>query len=148
MSPGPEEACTDQSLHAQMAAGFELFTRGDIATMLASLHPEVEWEEAADVAFIGLDGVYHGHDGFLRWVADVMDVWTELQTDVVDVIEGRTGLVIETALKGRGRASGIEVTQTMYNVLNFRDGLIVRRRLFLDRDAACQAVEAGGQASG
>jgi ketosteroid isomerase-like protein len=125
-----------------MAAGFEAFTRGDIQTMLANLDPEVEWEETAEVAFIGLDRVYRGHDGFLRWVQDVMEVWGELETRVGDVMEGRTGLVIETILRGRGQKSGIEVEQTMYNVLSFRDGLIVRRQLFLDRAAALEAVNA------
>ncbi|MDQ2939117.1 MAG: nuclear transport factor 2 family protein [Actinomycetota bacterium] len=119
--------------------GFEAFNRGDMDTLLAGVHPEVIWEENTP-AFTGLDRVYRGHEGFKQWVADVLEAWEDLRSENNEFIDAGDHVIVVAHFQGRGRASGVQVEGDFHNVLEIRDGMIVHRRLFTDREDALEAA--------
>jgi ketosteroid isomerase-like protein len=46
-------------------AAYDAWNKGDLESVLDRLHPDVEWEQNAQV-YQGLDPVYHGHERFDR----------------------------------------------------------------------------------
>jgi ketosteroid isomerase-like protein len=50
-------------------------------------------------------------------------------------------VLTRTAFRGRGGGSGVPVDQTVFHLIEFEDGLVVRGRAWFDR---AQAFEAAG----
>jgi ketosteroid isomerase-like protein len=90
-------------------------------------------------------GSYHGHEGFLTWIAQWLDAWDEFRIELVDVeaIDDEH-VVVDVNQHGRGRGSGLEVTQRgLAYLVRVRHGRIKRLFLYPDRAAALAAVVDG-----
>ena len=124
-------------------AGFEAFNRGDGDAVLALLHPDVEVHSSGSV---GERGTYRGHDGYRQWVGVWLEAWEEFRIDL-DRIEpiDDSNVLVHVTQHGRGRGSGLEVTQTVTYLFTERDGLATRLHIYADRDEAIAAtgLEAG-----
>jgi ketosteroid isomerase-like protein len=115
-------------------AGYEDFYRGDFAALLEKVDPDVVTERLPPLPD---PGVYHGHEGMLKALAD----WTEDFEDfdmraeeVTDVGGGR--LVVRIRQRARGRGSGAEVEGEFWFVHENADGRLVRLDMFAGRDQA------------
>jgi ketosteroid isomerase-like protein len=119
--------------------GIAAFNSGDIEGMLAPIHPEVEFQPLRAV----LEGsVYHGHDGFRRWLEDMADDWEEFGLDVTGVSElGRNCVLVEACVHARGRTSGVELDSTGAWLCELRDGLIGRLHFYRDVETARAAAQ-------
>jgi len=99
--------------------------------------PEVEWVEDPSRADAQ---VHRGHEGvrasFEEWLAGFEDYQFELE-EVIDC--GDQVLAVATE-RGRGAASGAEVSSRNHMVLTLRDGKLLRYREFYDERAARQAA--------
>jgi ketosteroid isomerase-like protein len=122
--------------------GVVAFNAGDIDGMLAPMHPEVEFQPLRAV----LEGtVYHGHDGFRRWVEDMAEDWQRFDLHVIEVSEvGERCVLVEGRVHARGRASGVELDATGAWLCELRDGLIGRLRFYRDVDTALAAARGDG----
>jgi ketosteroid isomerase-like protein len=118
---------------------FDAWNRGDVQTALDYIHPDVEWEENPEV-YPGLDRIYRGHDGFLKRQRDAFDMWEWFKAEPQEVIDEGEHVVVVLRLRAKGRHSGIEVAMTVYDCFTFRDGKVVRHRLFGSRAEAFKAV--------
>ena len=124
-----------------IARGVAAFNAGDIEGMLAPIHPEVEFQPLRGV----LEGtVYHGHQGFRRWLEGMAEDWDEFHLDVIDVTEVASNWVlVQGRVRARGRASGVELDATGAWLCQLRDGLIGRLRFYRDVETALEAARAG-----
>jgi ketosteroid isomerase-like protein len=120
-------------------AAYDAWNKGDLESVLDRLHPNVEWEENAQV-FPLLDPVYHGHEGFLKRQRDAFDAWEWFAVEDQELIDADDHIVVPLHLTAKGRHSGIEVEMTVCDVLTFRDGKVVRHRLCANRADALKAV--------
>jgi ketosteroid isomerase-like protein len=103
------------------------FSRADWAD------PEIEFVITGgpdDTAWTGLAGVARG---FRAW----LDTWEDYQTEVEEfrALDDDRVLVFGR-LSGRGKTSGVEVEMRFVNVVDIRDGKVVRVCLYGDRDRA------------
>jgi ketosteroid isomerase-like protein len=99
--------------------------------------------EVGAAAELPNSGTYHGHKGFLRWIAQWLDAWDEFRIELLEVeaIDDHHVLV-EVNQHGRGRSSGLEVTQQgLAYLVRLRDGMVVRLFLYPDRAAALRAAD-------
>jgi ketosteroid isomerase-like protein len=121
-----------------IAQGVEAFNSGDIDGMLAPIHPDVEFQPLRAV----LEGsVYHGHEGFRRWLEDMAEDWQQFDLHVIDVSEiSSNSVLVHGRVHARGRASGVELDATAAWLCELRDGLIGRLRFYGDVEAARQAA--------
>jgi ketosteroid isomerase-like protein len=121
-----------------IAQGVAAFNAGDIDGMLAPMHPDVEFQPLRAV----LEGtVYHGHEGFRRWLEDMAEDWEQFDLDVIEVSEiGTKCLLVYGRVNARGRASGVELVATAAWLCELRDGLIGRLRFYRDVEAALEAA--------
>ena len=124
---------------ARMA--FEAWNRRDLQSVLDLFHPDVVWEENVQV-FPGMDRIYRGHEGFLKWDRDAFsEVWESIAVEPLEFIDAGDHVVALLRLSGKGQGSGVDVELAIYNVLTFRDGKVAWRRLYTDR---AEALEAAG----
>jgi ketosteroid isomerase-like protein len=120
--------------------GFESFNRGDIEAVVEFLHPEVEVHASEDV---GESGTYHGRDGFLEWNRIWMDAWDEFKVELEEIEElDEENILVHVVQSGRGRESGLEVSQRVTYLFTLRDGYAARLHLYGDRDSAVAAARA------
>ena len=124
---------------ARMA--FEAWNRRDLQSVLDLFHPDVVWEENVQV-FPGMDRIYRGHEGFLKWDRDAFsEVWESIAVEPLEFIDAGDHVVALLRLSGKGQGSGVDVELAIYNVLTFSDAKVAWRRLYTDR---AEALEAAG----
>jgi ketosteroid isomerase-like protein len=122
-------------LEGLVRRAFQAYDRGDLQTVLATLDDDVEVYSHPDT---GNTGTYHGHKGFLQWVALWLDAWEEFRIEVreVKVLDDVHVLAVMDQF-GRGRGSGIPVEQRgVAYLFTVRDGRTTFMGLYLNRDTA------------
>ena len=109
----------------------------DIDAYLACCTEDIElWTPVAAVA-----GVYEGRDGIERFFADMEDAGPDFRIDIerVEAIGGDQVLFF-TRVTSTGRASRIPTVADYANIYDLDAGKIRRVRVFVDRQAALEAV--------
>jgi ketosteroid isomerase-like protein len=125
---------------AVLRKGYAAVNRGDIDGLLDCVHSDVEFTSLIAEA----EGeVFDGHDGVQRWWEQVVNPLGGLHGEIEAVRDlGNDTLLAEVA--GTYRPSGVEVHQTVWNVVRFRDGKATGWEFFRTEE---EALEATGQPS-
>jgi ketosteroid isomerase-like protein len=118
--------------------------RGDVDGFLAEVHPEGEYIAAIQQAMEGADGVIRGHEGLRRWLSDLHDLYEEFDTEILEVRDAGSQVVISFVVQGRGRGSGVTLEQPLAQVVTLRDGKAVQVRDYFSAEEAFDAVELSG----
>jgi ketosteroid isomerase-like protein len=134
MSTGPGES-SDARVIREL---YEAFNRGDYEAATAMLHDEVELHQ--DVAIVDAD-TYVGREEFVRGLSR----WTAgfergFKYEVEELIAAGEGVFMRLLMRGRGRTSGVDVEQPIFNVWEVRDGKPFRCRVFFSEDEARRAA--------
>jgi ketosteroid isomerase-like protein len=112
---------------------YETANRDDLEALPRLVSPRLRWEWPRGMA---VTGVYEGHEGLVRGMQQWRDSWDELRMDPLEILERDDEAFILVRYKARGRVSGIEVDENVAHVIEVRDGLMVRFRMFGDPDKA------------
>ena len=125
-----------REIYELMNTHFAELKSGDLGALFAFFDPDVVIEvvDAPD------PGTYHGHDGVRRWFNDTFGVWKTVRVEAEDVRESGEWTVALLQVHLRGEASGVEVAVPLAALHQFRDGRIVRDRVYLNRAEALEAV--------
>jgi len=100
---------------------------------LAHADPDIVWNPTEESAAQGHDAV---RESLVRWKGEWDDY--ELLPEEFEHMGDR--VVVAVSVRGRGRASGIEVDARLYDVYTLREGKIVRMDQFTERSEALQAA--------
>jgi ketosteroid isomerase-like protein len=84
---------------------------------------------------------HRGREGVRTFWAQWEELFDDIRIDAEELIEVGDRVVSRLHVTGSGKGSGIDVDQRVYQVTEFRDGLIVRVDEFYDR---AEALEAAG----
>jgi ketosteroid isomerase-like protein len=109
---------------------------------------EVEWEAMHEKLEIHdhdipEHGDYYGRAGFIRWLSDWGEAWSEWNLEVEEVLDAGDQVVAVIHLTAKGAASGITVDRHDSLVYGFRDGKVARTDYFNSRQ---QGLERAGLA--
>lgn len=127
-----------------MPAGVDLvrliidaLNRGDVAGMLAWMHPDFEWRplEASPVA-----PVYRGQEQVRRYVEDWLGTFESLRLDLEESTEVGDYVVAVVRGHGRGRASGVQLDSLFCQVWNVRRGTAVGMEEFASGEQGLAAL--------
>jgi ketosteroid isomerase-like protein len=112
----------------------DAYNMRDIEVMLACCDPNIEYHAAwPGVA----PAVYHGHGGMRKWHRENDDAWgEELRAEREAAFWLGDTLLAFYVLHARGRHSGVEVAMPAATVFTVRDGLIVYKKTYTDREEA------------
>jgi ketosteroid isomerase-like protein len=118
---------------------YECWTNRDFDGVLECSDPDVlfDWSESRSP----YTGVYAGHEGVMEFRQELEEAFDDFSVEAVDVIElDSERLVTVTAVRGRGRESGILLEAGGAMLWRLRDGRILRGKLFQNKSAALEAV--------
>jgi ketosteroid isomerase-like protein len=113
------------------------FHSGDTSAFLELVERDVEWHTSTGV----MDPVYRGHEELRRWMTEFYESWDELSVEPEEFIHvDPERVVVALRLRGRGKASGIDVDMLLYEVFSIREGKLVERRAFREKVPALEAA--------
>jgi ketosteroid isomerase-like protein len=113
---------------------FESYRRGDYAEAAACLARDVVYEVGQELPLRGREEVRAMWE---RWDS----TWDGLETAPKDFLDAGDQVLVTVFYSARGRGSGIDYEERLFDVYSFSDGQCVRKREFRRRS---DAVEAAG----
>ena len=115
---------------------FERYERRDYDAALECLDPEVVYETGQELPAIGREAVRRMWE---RWG----DAWDEMATITGEYVDSGDHVLATVTYSGRGRASGIQHDDVLFDVYTFRNGLCVRKQEFREQSEARRAAGLG-----
>jgi ketosteroid isomerase-like protein len=125
-----------EALLAQLAAGTD--PEATISTLAEIWDPQVELD-ATDATALDLNGIYRGADAARQFWQEWFSAWETLSFEY-ELVDAGQCVVMLVDMRMRGRSTGIEVPFGKFAwVSTFRDGLIVRAKLYMSQSEALEA---------
>jgi ketosteroid isomerase-like protein len=119
---------------------YEEWGRGNWRPRFDVYDPNMEWGWSDE--FPGLAGVYEDHEDpnprLLAWLSG----WEHWRAEADEFLDFGDQVVVLATYHGRGRGSGVEISQDGAHVFELRDGKVVRLEIFATRAKALQSVQA------
>ena len=119
---------------------YDEWRRGNWRPRFDVYHPNMEWGWSDE--FPGLAGVYEDHEDpnprLLAWLGG----WEHWRAEADEFLEFGDHVVVLATYHGRGRGSGVEISQEGAHVFELTDGKVVRLEIFATRAKALQSVQA------
>jgi len=115
---------------------FEAYTRGDLASVLELVDPEVVIEQPLELG----GSIQHGHAGLLEAFGMWPEEWDDYQTSLVRTVDAGEQVVVLAEQRGRSRETGMELDARFSYVMTLREGRVVHFRLFAHEQDALAAV--------
>jgi ketosteroid isomerase-like protein len=82
-----------------------------------------------------------GHNGLISWIKRWLEAWDDAWDEVDEIVEAGDLVVAAVKVHGRGRLSGMEISQRLFDVFELDAGRVLRISEYLEPD---QALEAAG----
>jgi ketosteroid isomerase-like protein len=129
---------TDPDLPAP--GGYPALSRGDLDEWLEQFTEDAELHEVHEIPD---SRVYRGRTELRAWAESALTLVSEWNWEPQEVILNRDErvLVVRVRFTAQGGESGVPIGQTVFHVLELRDGMIAVVRGFLDERAALEAAD-------
>jgi len=111
--------------------------RGDSAAALSILDVDVEWHDQA--AIPGAE-VHRGREAVRRHFEQWFDAWEEIEYTPEELLDEDDRVLVVIRRRGKGKGSGVEVSDQVIHVYTVRDEKIVRFEGFSDKQEAFAAA--------
>jgi ketosteroid isomerase-like protein len=111
--------------------------RRDLDALLDEFDPDVEWHSA----LVGLGTqVYRGKEGVRELFRDLDENFTGMVVEFPEVRDLGDRVLALGRLRARGHESGVQAEVSFNQLVDFRNGKVIRLRSFLDRQEALEAA--------
>ena len=121
---------------------YEAFGPGDIPTVLAGFHPEIQWRQAEGHPYQPDGAAWVGPQAVLEMLFKrIGSEWEGFAVNVRSLHDAGEHVVMEGRYTGTYKPSGKSLDAQMCHVLRFRDGKLVSFQQYVDT-AQLQAVMA------
>lgn len=114
---------------------YECFNRRDEACMVALCDESMEFFPVVTAGAVGREAPYRGKAGLRDYLADVAEVWEELQISPAEVEARGDALLVRGRVYARSRELGIRDVPVAW-IWQLRDGRFVRGEVFPDPEQA------------
>jgi uncharacterized protein len=118
---------------------YEEWGRGNWRPTFDVYDPHMEWGWSSE--FLGLAGVFEDqrdpNPRLLTWLRE----WEHWRAEAEEFIEFGDYVVVFASYHGRGKESGVEISQEGAHVFKLRDGKVVRLEIFASRERAIESVQ-------
>jgi ketosteroid isomerase-like protein len=115
----------------------ESMNRRDVSQLLELFDRDIVYHPRADEP----DPSPHvGRDAYERLVGGFVESFSEISFEILELIDAGDHVIASTVLRGRGSASGADVSDAYVFVYKLRDGLVVEGWEYRTRQQALEAV--------
>ena len=101
------------------------------------LHPDVAIDVGQNVLTPAL---YHGFDGFQRFLERVEEVWENLQVEPEELIDAGDNVVAAVRMSGKRRGSKMKAETRAFTVWTFHEGKVLRYTSYRTKRQALESV--------
>ena len=119
---------------------YDEWGRGNWRPVFDVYDPHMEWGWSSE--FLGLGGVFQDQRDPNPRLRAWLDEWEEWRAEGEEYVEIGDYVVVLARYHGRGRGSGVEISQEGAHVFKLRDGKVVRLEIFASREKALEQVRA------
>jgi hypothetical protein len=117
--------------------GIDAFNRRDLDAFLAMADPLVVGVSRV----LAIErGTYEGHDGTRDWWNGLLGVFPDFRIEIVGVRDTGNLTVAELRNQARGDGSAAPLDEEVWQVSEWRGGLVVRWEMYADRGEALEAA--------
>jgi ketosteroid isomerase-like protein len=102
---------------------FEFWAKRDFSAIQDVAHPDLVWDASRRVFN---PAVYHGLDGFRRFVEQVDEMWEKFRFVPEEFIDAGDDVFTSVRLSGRGRGSGVQAEMREFAIWTFRERKLSR----------------------
>ena len=105
-------------------AGFSRLARGaegDIASYVAT-----HFDRQCEYRPVEEAGPIRGHAGLAAWIERWLEAWEDAWDEIDEIIEVGVTVIASITVHGRGRSSGMQISQRLFDVFELRDGRVWR----------------------
>ena len=120
-------------------AVYDAYASGAFEDTFKYMHEDVRWSEPPETP--GRQ-VRHGHAGVRASLTQWVGTWADYRFEVRSLVDNGDHVLAEGWQSGRGKGSGLEVSEALFMVWTLHDGLIVEQQMFRDREQAVEAAQA------
>ena len=117
--------------------GHDAIRNGDVDGFLTILSPEVEIRSL--IVEPDTQTPFRGHDGVRRWFTALTETFEDFGSELTDVRALGDHAAI-AKLRAFGKVEGVVVDQTMWQAIEFRDGLLYRLTFCRSAEESFEAV--------
>lgn len=121
---------------------YAAFLKGDVASILALLSPDVQWSEPEN-PFNPASGARRGQAGFLEWLQIGKESEEILTLEPRHFLSNSDSVAIVGYTKCRAKPTGRTYETDFVHLVTFREGKIIRFQEFFDTYAAGEAFRSG-----
>jgi hypothetical protein len=115
--------------------GYEAYARGDLAAMLADVHPEMTtYREDPDGA------TFHGSDGLLKAIAEWVEDFEEFTLTPEEFVDADDRVLVRVHQTAVGDQSGAPIEATFWFVHTVSGGKVTRLDMFANEAHALKAA--------
>ena len=114
--------------------------RRDFDLVLTGLDPEFEYRPPADLIAPDQDAVFHGHDGYRRLWRTWLDAFGDLRYEPEELLDLGDTYLATVQMRGHGSGSGVPMGLQLFQLFNWRGGLLVWQQDFGNRSEALEAA--------
>jgi ketosteroid isomerase-like protein len=121
----------------------DAFNRRDFDVLMPFLHPDITFEGAESLVggyFPDLPKVQRGREAYRRMCETLVEGWDDLTYRSEEVIDLGDRLFGVSRVTGHGRLSRVVLDIKLFQIVDLRNGMIVRQRDFAERDKALEAA--------
>jgi ketosteroid isomerase-like protein len=111
---------------------------GDPEAALEHIDRETVFLGSGDIS-AGEEG-WRGREGVRDGMAEYLKAWDDYRLEVHDVIDCGDRVLVEAREHGRGRGSGVEISDWLYLLWTIRDDKATRLKTYRERDEARDAA--------
>ncbi|MHA6783502.1 nuclear transport factor 2 family protein [Pseudonocardia saturnea] len=123
---------------ATISDAYRAFARGDIATVLSALDPQVAWTEAAGTPYAG---THVGHDAIVRDVfVKIGEDWERFVPTPSEFFDCGSTVIVLGTFDGVHRATGKAMTSRFAHVYRLTDGRVTAFESVNDTHPVRQAM--------
>ncbi len=121
------------------AMAFAAINRRDFDLLEIGVDPEIDYI-AAGVLPADMAGHHHGHSEYRENWRRLDEAFDSLRIDPEELIDTGDQLIVLARANAHGAGSGVPVSVTYFQVISFRDGLVIRQEDVQDRADALKAA--------
>jgi len=115
-----------------VSAMYEAFGRGDIPSIIAALHPQVEWWEAESFLYADRNP-YVGRNAVLEGVFQrIIDEWDGFQVAPKELLDAGDTVIGHGYYSGTYKRTGRRVKAQFAHFFTFRDDKVARFQQYTD----------------
>ena len=126
-------------------ANVDALKRGDFEDLIQRIHPEFEFTTPAALSVE--PDTYRGEEGVRRYFDSFYEAMDEVQFIPDEFIDAGEHVVVPVTLRARGKETGLEVEQRIFQVWSVRDGMASRVEVFATLEEAMDAARPADEGS-